>query len=548
MTPQKTHRCFYRLAVFFSIFLLLQGCNSDKKEEAGTEKTEINQQAASGPRKGSTLIFARAGDSVGLDPGHETDGESFKVADNLYEGLVAFEFGSTVVTPALAKSWEISKDGKTYTFYLREGVKFHDGTDFNADAVLFSFNRQFDSKHPFHQIGGAWKYWAAMGMSDLLQSISKKDDFTVVFKLKRPEAPFIANLAMNFASIVSPTAASKYKEELGQHPVGTGPFKFVEWQKNQKIVLERFDNYWGDKAYLDQVIYKAIPDPSVRLLEFSTGTVQMMDYPNPEDISVLEKRDDTKLIKEPGMNVAYLAMNLDKKPFDNTLVRQAFNYAINRDALIEHVYLGLGVKAKNPIPPIMWSYNDSIPEYEYNPEKAKALLKKAGLANGFKTNLWAIPVSRPYNPNGRKMAEIIQSDLRKVGIEAEIVTFEWGTYLSKSSQGEHDMVLLGWTGDNGDPDNFLYVLLDKEAAKKPAQNLSFYRSEKLHKILMEAKTTADQSKRDALYKKAQVIIHEDAPWVPIAHGVEVLPVKKNVMGYIMDPTGKRRFQKTWLDK
>jgi ABC-type transport system substrate-binding protein len=527
----------------FLCFLLLSACTSSKDESKDAENALSNE-----PKPGGTLIFGRAGDSVGLDPGHETDGESFKVCDNIYDGLVNFEFGSTQVKPALAESWTISEDGKTYTFKLRKGVKFHDGTDFNADAVLFSFQRQFKEDHPFHQVGGSWKYWEAMGMSDIVESVEKTGPYEVVFKLKQPEAPFLANLAMNFASIVSPAAVQKSREDYGQNPVGTGPFKFESWQKNQNIVLSRFEDYWGEKPYLEKVIFKAIPDPSVRLLEFSTGAIHMMDYPNPQDVEVLEKRDDTKILSEPGMNVAYLAMNTEKEPFNKVKVRRAINHAINRDAIIKHVYLDMAIAAKNPIPPTMWGYNEAIEPYEYDVEKAKKLLKEAGVKEGTKTDLWAIPVSRPYNPNGRKMAEVIQADLRKVGLQAEIVSFEWGTYLSKTNQGEHQMALLGWTGDNGDPDNFLFTLLDKTAAKKPAQNIAFYKSDELHEILVKAKRETDREKRAELYKKAQEIIHKDAPWVPIAHGVEVIPMKTFVNGFTQDPTGKRRFHETWLNK
>jgi ABC-type transport system substrate-binding protein len=229
-------------------------------------------------------------------------------------------------------------------------------------------------------------------------------------------------------------------------------------------------------------------------------------------------------------------------------VRQAVNYAINKAEILDAVYGPLGVAAVNPLPPDMWGYNTSIEDYGYNPEKAKALLAEAGYPKGFKTTLWAMPVSRPYNPNGRRMAEIMQAQLKAVGITVEIVSYEWGTYLDKTGNGEHDMCLLGWTGDNGDPDNFLWVLLSIPAANKPAGNHAFWKNEEFNSLIKEAKESADQAKRTQLYEQAQVIFHEEAPWVPVAHSQVVEPMKKTVEGFVLYPTGKRYFGPVWLNQ
>ena len=444
-------------------------------------------------KTGGVLVFGRSGDSVGLDPGRETDGESFYIADNVYETLTQFKPGTTEIVPGLASSWDVSADGLEFTFHLRKGVKFHDDTDFNADAVVFSLARQFKKDHPFYN-NGPWQYWGGMDMDNIVDDVVAVDDSTVKIILKKKEAPFLANLAMNFAAIVSPTAAEKYGKDFPSNPVGTGPFMFVSWTKDDNIVLERFDGYWGKKTYLDRVILKVIPDATARWLALKTGEVDIIDFPNPADLPAIEKDPNIQVVKQAGMNVGYLAMNCAKKPFDNKLVRQAVNYAINKKEIITAVYGANGLAAKNPLPPGLWSYNQKVEEYGYNPDKAKKLLAQAGLPNGFTTDLWAMPVSRPYNPNGRKVAEIMQAQLAKVGIKANIVSYEWGTYLDKTAQGEHQMALLGWTGDNGDPDNFLWVLLSIPATAVPAQNIACWKDTKFNDLIKQAKETTNIAK------------------------------------------------------
>ncbi len=490
---------------------------------------------ADSSQRGGTLIFGRGGDSIGLDPGHEMDGESFKVCDNIYDTLVQYRDGSTELAPGLATTWESSEDGLIWTFHLRQGIKFHDGSPFNAEAVLFSLNRQHEPAHPFHRVGGTYGYWIDAGLADVVDKITAPDDSRVQIYLKKPYAPFIYTMTMPPFAIVSPTAVRKWGAEFTNHPVGTGAFKFVRWDRNDKIVLEANDAYWNGRPNLDRIIFRAIPDNAVRFINLQEGSLHAIQFPNPDDLPLIQGDTNLQLIVEPGMSIGYLAMNMDKPPFDNRKVRLAMNHAVNKNAIVEHLYQGTGIAAKNPIPPTLWSYDDTIEDYDYNPEKAKNLLAEAGYPNGFETTLWALPVPRPYIPDGRMLSEVLQSNFRDIGVETKIVTFDWGTYLEKTKNGEHDMALLGWSADFGDPDNFLYYLLSKTAAKKPAGNIAFYRSDEMQDVLERARISNDSDERIALYKQAQAIFHRDVPWVPIAHAQQILVANKKVQNLKLHP-------------
>ncbi len=545
MTPTPSIRLRFARALVACLLpgLLLAGCA--KRDSAAPSAG--NAQGA--PVDGGTLVYARGHDSVRLDPGHETDGESFKVMDNIYENLVSFADTTTEIVPELASRWEISEDGLTYTFHLRPGVKFHDGSPFDAAAVVFSLDRQRDKKpsHPFHSVGGPYPYWQAMSMDDIVKDLVATDDSTVVITLKRRNAPFLANLAMGFSSIVSPTAAKQHGEDFFKHPSGTGPFRFVEWVKDDHITLERNPEYWGGKAHLDRVVFRTIPENTVRFLALEEGSIQGLDGLNTDLAKRVAVEKKQELLMQPGMNVGYLAMNMDKPPFDNKDVRLAINHAINRDGIVQGLYGGFGTPAINPMPPTLWGFNRNIKPYAYDPAKARQLLAQAGFPNGFKTVLWAMNGPRPYMPDPLKIAEAIQSDLKAVGITAELHTVEWGTYLDQTQHGKHEMCLMGWTGDNGDPDNFLYVLLDKEATRLPAQNVAFYRSDPLHELLVKAQEESNVATRTALYEQAQQIVHEDAPWVPLAHMTQLVAFDRRVHGYLLNPTGKVRFRKVWIE-
>ena len=349
---------------------------------------------------------------------------------------------------------------------------------------------------------------------------------------------------MDFASIMSAEYAAKLeadgkKELLNQQPVGTGPFKFVAYQKDAVIRYAAHEGYWAGKQPIDDLVFAITTDASVRQQKLKAGECHVAPYPNPADLADLKADPNLQVMEQEGLNVGYLAYNSQVAPFDKAEVRKALNMAINKKSILDAVFQGAGKEAKNPIPPTMWSYNTSVQDDPYDPDAAKKMLEAAGVKD-LKMKIWAMPVQRPYNPNARRMAELIQSDFSKIGVGVEIVSYEWGEYLKLSKAKDRDgAVLLGWTGDNGDPDNFLAVLLGCDAVG--GSNRAQWCNKDFEALVQKAKTVSDKAERTKLYEDAQVVFKREAPWATIAHSVVFMPMSKKVSGYVMDPLGGHWF-------
>ena len=505
------------------------------------------------PLGAKTLVYCSEGSPENCYPGVNTTGTSFDVSEQIYDNLVGFERGGTSVVPSLAEKWSISKDGLEYTFNLRKGVKwqsnknFKPSRDFNADDVLFMIERQWKESHPFFKVTSPnHSYFGDMGMPKLLKSVDRVDDYTVKIVLNRPEAPFLSDLAMQWAGVQSKEYADAMlkagtPEKIDQEPVGTGPFSLVQYQKDAIIRFKANPDYWAGKAAIDDLIFSITPDSAVRWAKLQKGECHVMPYPNPADLDAMRKDSNVQVLEQAGLNVGYLAYNTTKKPFDDVRVRKAINMAMDKNAIVSAVYMSTGVPAINPIPPSMWAYNKSIKDDAFNPAEAKKLLAAAGYPNGFTTDLWAMPVQRPYNPNAKRIAELMQADLAKIGVTAEIKSFEWGEYRKRMQAGEHQMGMLGWTGDNGDPDNFLDTLLGCDSAKTNGSNVAKFCYQPYEDLVSKAKLVTNVAERTKLYEQAQVIFKEQAPWFTIAHAVQLKPVRKEVVGFKLSPFGRHTF-------
>jgi ABC-type transport system substrate-binding protein len=512
-----------------------------------------------------TFVFGCAGDAYRLDPGDVTDQESTARTDSIFEGLVAYQPGLTLIQPCLAIYWVVTRGGTVLTFFLRHNVTFHDGTACNASAVVFSFDRQFNESNPYHQYG-EWAYWGYMFTN--IKKVQALGEYIVRITLDHPDSSILTSLAMPAAAIVSPTNAEKWGPDAYMHPCGTGPFQFEEWVPDDHVTLTGYQHYWqGPPLGVDTLVFQVINDPLARLHALQNNTIQGMEYPNPSTYDIIQADQNLSLLVGPGMSIGYLAMNNGygyndsngngrhdlsepwektpgyTKPLTDRRVRQAINYAINKTAIIA-LYQGTATVAKNGMPPYMLGYNDNINDYPYDPAKARQLLTQAGYPDGFTTTLWVMSVSRPYMLDPIKIAEAIQSDLAAVNITLTLYQIDWATYLGETAAGDDPMCLLGWTGDNGDPDNFMNLLYGANHCELgTATNVAFYRNPLVQLLF----TAAIHEYHDAyaihdvlranLYKLAQRIIHTDAPFVYLAYPNQHLAFRANVEGFTMNPAG-----------
>jgi peptide/nickel transport system substrate-binding protein len=554
--------------VLLALVVGLAACGGG--DDTASSDTTAAATGASGGTAGGTLVFGTSSDPVVLDGALVSDGESLRVIDQIFETLVTLKPGTTELEPGLAESWEISPDGKTYTFKLRQGVKFHDGTDFNADAVCANFERWYNFKGSF-QNGDASYYWQTVfgGFAkneskdtppSLYAGCTAVDANTAELKITTASSAILGALSLTSFAIASPDALTQYNADEGrvdedgifhptgtfgtEHPVGTGPFKFESWTRTDRLTIARNEDYWGDKALLDKVIFRPIADNAARLQALQTGEIQGYDLVEPQDVPTIEGDSNLQVLDRPAFNVAYVGFNQKKPPLDKLEVRQAIAYGLDRQAVVDNFYAGRGVVAKEFMPPEVVGYADDVTEYTYDPEKAKSLLQEAGLTLPVTIDFWyPTDVSRPYMPDPKRNFEAFAASLEKSGFKVVPHSAPWSPdYLGKVDTGQAQVYLLGWTGDYGDPDNFVGTFF------QTPQDAWGFDNKEIFSALDAAETETDLDKRATLYQDANKLIMDFLPGVPYVHTKPALAFAANVKGYEPSPVSLESFATVSIEK
>lgn len=477
-------------------------------------------------------------------------------ADVLMNRLLDYDPASAKLAPSLATAWQVSDGGRSWTFSLRPGVKFQHTAWFsptrelNAEDVLFSFQRMLNADHPWHDSAASYPHAESMQWPTLIERIEAPTPMSVRFTLKQPDATFLATLSMGFASIYSAEYAAQLlaagtPEKLNSEPVGTGPFMLKRFQKDAVVRYQANPDYFAGAPGVDALIFAITPDANVRLQKLKRGECHIALSPKPLDVQAARQSADLQIAETPAFMTAFVAFNTQHPPLDKPQVRQAINLAFDRASYLQAVFEGSATAANGPFPPTTWSYAKQLPGYPHDPAKAKALLAEAGLAEGFKTTIWTRPSASLLNPNPTLGAQLLQADLAQIGVQAEIRVVEWGELIRRAKSGEHDLLFMGWAGDNGDPDNFLTPQFAC-ASVQSGLNFARYCSPQLDKLISDAKASAEQQARSTLYQQAQTIIQEQALWLPLAHPTAYTLLRKGVEGYQVSPFGRQDFSKVRL--
>jgi dipeptide transport system substrate-binding protein len=505
--------------------------------------------AASAPAWSQTLVVCTEASPAMMNPQLTMSGTVFDVAAQIYDQLVEMEQGTSKLVPALAESWTISPDGRTYTFKLRHGVKWQSNQaftptrDMNADDVVFSFRRQTDKTDPWYSVGGAsYDEWNAL-LAGRVSAVTKVDDYTVRFDLSESVAPLLGILSMPSFAVFSAEYAAKMMQAgtpdlLDANPIGTGPFSMVRYQRDSNVRMRAFEQSWVKQAGrtdrtpgVQNLVFTITPDPAVRLAKLRANECQVARYPNPADFPAIRANPDLSLVSLPMAAMGYIGFKNDAPPFDKKEVRQALAEAIDMKSLVAAVFEGTGEPTGALISPSLWGHNPDVKPYPYDPAHARKLLEEAGYKDGFKTQVYAIPVARPYMPNGRKAAEMIQADWAKIGVKADIVTYEWGEYLKRVRAGEAPVGMLGGSWDYPDPSQLVYGYWACPDGKLRPGNWPRWCNAPFSDLVARANTLTDQNERAKLYVQAQQIFHDEVPGVLFANTAAFAAIRKSVVGF-----------------
>ena len=507
----------------------------------------------------SGIIYCSESNPVNFNPQTDTSSTTADAtAHQVYDRLMDFDPETGQIVPNLASSWLVSDDGLTYTFQLNKDVEFHTTPyftptrSFNADDVIFSINRWRLEANPYHRVsGGRYPYFESLGIAANIEDVKRINGYRVEITLKQRDSSFLANLATDFSVILSAEYADFLlsrgtPERIDYYPVGTGPFKFESYRKDHYIRFLRNEHYWGEQSLpegqsnTEHLIYDITPKSSIRLAKLITGECDAIAFPAQTELEVIRNREELELSEKPGLNIGFWAFNTNRPPFDNPDVRKALALAIDKNTLLEAVYFDSATRAKTLLPTASWAFQSDAEDTAYNPVLAKKLLTEAGIEPGFTMTIWAMPVERAYNPNATKMAELIQRYLSAVDIQVNIVTYDWTTFRRHLREGLHDSVLIGWSADNGDPDNFYRPLLSCGAIPS-GTNRAMWCNERYDSLINEALQTQNMERRKAIYEEVNRLLYDELPIVPIAHAYRYQAYRKNLKGMSINPYGGVRF-------
>jgi len=483
-----------------------------------------------------TVVVGISNASITLDPAIALDQESFRITTNIFDTLVQMD--DNLIVPGLAEDWRVTEDGLVWTFEIRKGIGFHDGNTLSAEDIVWNFDRWMNEKNAYHF--GRFTYWNMNfgGFPGIVKSVNALPENTVQIVLTEPYAPFLSTLAMPAFGIASPAAIERDREDFANHPVGTGPFVLREIRDNGEVVLEKNDEYWGKRAQIDQLVYRAIPDSEERINQMIQGDLQMVDEVTEEEARRLESESDAVVYNRPIFNIGYLAMNMNHSALRDQRVRKAIAHVIDRDALLEGAFDNFSRKADAFLPPVLWGHNESIEPPAHDVEAGLALLKEAGYEQGLTLHLLVMESPRAYLPNPVKVAETLQYQLETAGIYLLLDVQPLDEYLKYGQNGNYDLILAGWNGDIVDPDNFLYSFFASENSRTGVvSNYAFYKSQEVDDLLQLARQSTDQAFRNDLYRKVQVLIARDIPAIPIAHTISSVAVSQNIKEYKPSITG-----------
>jgi ABC-type transport system substrate-binding protein len=501
------------------------------------------------PVAAKPLVYCADASPEGFDPSQWDSASTSNVTTQIFQGLVNFKRGTSDLIPDLATMWTVSPDAKTFSFQLRRGVRFHSTPyfsptrEFNADDVMFTFARLIDNKQPFNSAYPVtFVYPQSLGLTQMIAGIDRVNDFEVRFRLHRANVNFLSYFAGSFAAIHSAEYAAKLLAEgraaaINNQPIGTGPYRFKSYRKDDVLRLQAHPDFWGGVQATRALVYAISREANVRVQKLARGECHITAAIRDVDISALQGHPQIRIMKTQALNISYLSFNMKKPPTDKREVREALDIAVDRNALFKVLFpRGDAMQAVSAFPPAVPGYDKSL-KNEFDPERAKKLLAAAGFANGLEIDLWALPISRPTNPNGQLMAQMIQADWAHIGVKARILTYEWGEYLKRANSGEHHIYMSGWSTDVAAADEFLTPNLTCAASRG---GIKFCNKE-FDVLVDNARAEVIDSQRYALFEQAQKIFKRERPWITMAHSSVYIPMRKDVVGFVMAANGSVDF-------